>query len=238
VSRAQEVAAALAALGNRLANAARQAGRAPDEIAILPVTKFFPASDVVILHDLGCHDFGESREPEASRKIAELSGLPDVRWHMIGRLQRNKIRTVVRWADTVESVDSARLVDDLDAAVVRALDAGLRADALRVLLQVSLDDDPARGGAARAEVPALADRVACARGLRLGGVMAVAPRGADPRRAFAELARVHGDLLRDHPDATERSAGMSGDLEIAVEYGSTCVRVGTALLGSRPIISP
>lgn len=237
MTRDTELAESLTGLSNRLATACREAGRARDEVTLLPVTKFFPATDVTILHTLGCREFGESREQEATAKVAELSALPDVRWHMIGRLQRNKVRAIAGWAFAVHSVDSLRLVAALESAAAAALADGRRAAPVRVLLQVSMDDDPTRGGVARAELAGLADAVAAASALSLAGVMSVAPMGVEPESAFAELARVHSELLRAHPEATERSAGMSGDLEKAVQYGSTCVRVGTALLGARPIIS-
>ncbi|RVW00362.1 YggS family pyridoxal phosphate-dependent enzyme [Rhodococcus spongiicola] len=240
-ARRNDIASALAAVRTRLDAACRDAGRDPAEVVLLPVTKFFPASDVRTLYDLGCREFGESREPEASTKIAEFradSGVVDVvRWHMIGRLQRNKVRSVVRWADTVHSVDSVRLADTLDAAVGVARDDGTRSGPLEVLLQVSLDTDPARGGVAVEEVDALAAHVAASPNLALRGLMSVPPVDSDPDQAFAWLAVVHAGVLRDHPAATVLSAGMTGDLEAAIRHGSTCVRVGTAILGQRPIIS-
>ncbi|RVW05654.1 YggS family pyridoxal phosphate-dependent enzyme [Rhodococcus xishaensis] len=240
-ARRDEIASALTAVRARLEAACRDAGRDPAEVTLLPVTKFFPASDVRILYDLGCRGFGESREPEASTKIAEFradSGVVDaVLWHMIGRLQRNKVKSVVRWADMVHSLDSVRLADALDASVGAARDAGTRSGPLEVLLQVSLDTDPARGGVAVAGVDALAAHVAASPNLVLRGLMSVPPLDSDPDEAFGRLAVVQAGVLRDHPDATVLSAGMTGDLEAAIRHGSTCVRVGTAILGRRPIIS-
>ncbi|WP_328411419.1 YggS family pyridoxal phosphate-dependent enzyme [Nocardia sp. NBC_00403] len=235
--RTAELAENLAGLNKRIGAACRVAGRDPASVRLLPVTKFFPAADVAILHRLGCREFGESREQEATAKAVELGGLVDVRWHMIGRLQRNKARTVARWAYAVHSVDSERLAMALDTAARAAVDAGERTDPVEVLVQVSLDEDPGRGGVAPEELAALADRVADAAGLRLAGLMAIPPLDVDPTAAFARLAAVHARLLRDHPGARELSAGMSGDLESAIEHGSTCVRVGTALMGARPITS-
>ena len=119
----------------RLTRACEHAGRDPAEVTLLPVTKFFPASDVEILYGLGCRAFGESREQEASAKVAALQHLPEIEWHMIGRLQRNKARAVARWAYAVHSVDNARLVDALDRGADR------RDQPLRVFVQVSLDSD-------------------------------------------------------------------------------------------------
>lgn len=234
--RKAEVAKALQAVEERIDRACATAGRARSEVRLLAVTKTFPATDAALLADLGVLDLAENRDQEAGPKAAELTRLMPggkVRWHMVGRLQRNKARSVVRWADEVQSVDSIRLADALD----RAARARGRAP-LDVLVQASLDDDPARGGCPLAELPALADRVGAAGGLRLRGLMAVAPLGADPDTAFERLARSGEELRRNHPEATEVSAGMSADLEQAIRHGSTCVRVGTALLGGRGLASP
>ncbi|MEE2034430.1 YggS family pyridoxal phosphate-dependent enzyme [Rhodococcus chondri] len=236
-ARRDELAERLAAVRARLAAAARAAGRPPSDVVLLPVTKFFPASDVVLLYELGCRAFGESREQEASAKIAEFreSVADPVQWHMIGRLQRNKARAVARWAHTVHSVDSAKLTRALATGVRAAYDAQERSDPVRVLLQVSLDGDTQRGGVLAAELPLLAAEVAGAEELELGGLMGVPPLGWEPDRAFEQLAALHERLREEHPEASELSAGMSGDLEHAVRWGSTCVRVGTAVMGSRPL---
>lgn len=237
-TRRAEIARGLDSVRNQLAAAVHAAGRDPSGVALLPVTKFFPASDVVALYELGCREFGESREQEARAKIDEFRRLvPDtsVRWHMIGRLQRNKARAVARWADTVHSVDSERLARALAGGVRAALDEGERTTPLRVLLQVSLDGDPERGGVLPTDLAALADTVAGTDGLELSGLMGVPPLGEDPDSAFRRLAELSEALRRDHPDAAELSAGMSNDLEAAVRHGSTCVRVGTAVLGARPL---
>jgi pyridoxal phosphate enzyme (YggS family) len=225
VTRAQELADRLAGVEQRIAQACAAAGRARDEVALVAVTKFHPASDVAVLRDLGVSRFGESRDQEAQDKAAQVDG---VRWHFVGRLQSNKAASVAAYASVVESCDRRKLVAPLSAGAVRA------GREVEVLLQVSLDGDPSRGGAPAADLPALADAVAAAEGLRLGGAMAVAPLGEEPARAFARLAELAERLRRDHPDARQLSAGMSADLEQAVACGSTSVRVGTALLGPRP----
>ncbi len=145
-TRELELAEALAAVRSRLTAAAEAAGRNSDEIELLPITKFFPATDVSILHDLGCEAFGESREQEAANKtveVANLVGGAPIRWHMVGRIQRNKARSIAGWAYAAHSVDSVRIVNALDRAVTRALDEGDRAAALRIYIQVSLDGDVA-----------------------------------------------------------------------------------------------
>ncbi|QDQ95853.1 YggS family pyridoxal phosphate-dependent enzyme [Rhodococcus sp. WB9] len=240
MGRVGEIEAALGAVRARLDAACRDAGRDPAEVSLLPVTKFFPESDARILYDLGCREFGESREQEATAKIAEFRTAvtdPSVRWHMIGHLQRNKAKAVAHWAYAIHSVDSERLVGALGRAATAALEAGERPEPLRVLLQVSLDGDPQRGGAGIADLEHLAAQVQSSPGLEYRGLMAVPPIDADPDAAFEELEKIHARLRRDHPDATDLSAGMTNDLEHAVRHGSTCVRVGTALLGSRPITS-
>jgi PLP dependent protein len=234
--RGAELAAALASVEARISRACAAAGRSRDEVRLLAVTKTFPATDAALLVDLGILDLAENRDQEAGPKAALVGDLRpgvDVRWHMVGRLQRNKARSAVRWAAEVQSVDSIRLADALDNAV-RAEGRGR----LDVLVQASLDADPSRGGCPLAELGRLADHVEGTEGLRLRGVMAVAPLGADPDVAFARLACAAEALRRDHPAATELSAGMSGDLEQAIGHGSTCVRVGTALLGGRGLASP
>jgi uncharacterized pyridoxal phosphate-containing UPF0001 family protein len=157
---------------------------------------------------------------------------------MVGRLQRNKARSVARWAAEIQSVDSVRLARALDRAAGNAREAGERAGPLDVLVQASIDGDPDRGGCPLDTLNELADEVAGSGDLRLRGLMAVAPLGADPAESFDSLARAADRLRRDHPAATELSAGMTNDLEIAITHGSTCVRVGTALLGTRGLASP
>jgi pyridoxal phosphate enzyme (YggS family) len=235
VDRKAELAENLAEVEARIADACRAAGRAREEVKLIAITKTFPASDAALLAEFGVTDVGENRDQEAGPKAAEVTGL---RWHMVGRLQRNKARSVVGWAHQVQSLDSARLADALAKAVVSARDAGKRDEPLDVLIQASLDDDPERGGCPLAELAALADRIARTEELRLRGLMAVAPLGTEPAAAFERLALAGEALRKDHPNAGEVSAGMSHDLEQAITHGSTCVRVGTALLGGRGLASP
>ncbi|WP_328451721.1 MULTISPECIES: YggS family pyridoxal phosphate-dependent enzyme [unclassified Amycolatopsis] len=239
--RRAELAANLADVEARIAAACRAAGRARDEVQLIAVTKTFPASDAALLADLGVTHVGENRDQEAGPKAAEVAELRPgsaLRWHMVGRLQRNKARSVVGWAHEVQSLDSARLADALAKAVHTARYGGEREEPLDVLIQASLDDDTERGGCPLGELGALAEHVAHTGELRLRGLMAVAPLGADPSAAFERLARAGETLRKDHPNAAEVSAGMSHDLEQAITHGSTCVRVGTALLGGRGLASP
>jgi pyridoxal phosphate enzyme (YggS family) len=243
-ARGAELAEALAVLRARVETAAAAAGRSPREIELLPVTKFFPASDVIELHRLGCSEFGESREQEASNKIAEINAeLPGttIRWHMIGRVQRNKARALAGWAYAVHAVDKPALIDALDRAAAQALDDGRRTEPLRVYIQVSLDGNPERGGvdiADTAAVDALCAAADAAPGLRFEGLMAIPPLGADAGAGFARLAAERARVQTAYPQRLGLSAGMSSDLEQAIQHGSTCVRVGTALMGQRPLTSP
>lgn len=241
-ARRAELAANLDRVTARLDAALSAAGRPAGDADLLVVTKFFPAADVATLVELGRREFGESREPEASRKVADVvESLPAglertaVAFDMIGSVQRKKARSVARWARRVHSVDSPALVEALARAASSALDEGARTAPLGVLLQVSLDEDPARGGAARAALPALADAVRRSPELALQGLMAIAPTHGERSDWMSTLASIREDFVRRHPDATVLSAGMSQDLEAAIEFGSTCVRVGTAILGTRPI---
>jgi len=224
--RLAELRSNLADVNDRIATAARAAGRNSEEVTLVAVTKTWPAADVVRLALLGIREVGENRDQEARPK-AEAVNDPALRWHMIGTLQRNKAASVVRWATVVESVDRVALAAALDRA---AQAAQLQLD---VLIQISLDDAPGRGGAAIAEVPALADAIAVAPGLQLCGVMAVAPAYDEPAQWFERLAECAARIRADHPEATVVSAGMSGDLEAAIAAGATHVRLGAAVLGQR-----
>ena len=229
MSRQDEIAANLATVRGRIDHACDEVGRDPSEVCLVVVTKFFPESDLRILAGLGVTDVGENRHQEAEAKAAACADL-GLRWHFIGGLQSNKAAAVARYADVVESVDRAKLVRRLDDG------AAERSRPVDCLLQVSLDppDAEGRSGADPADLDSLADAVRAAGHLTLRGLMAVAPLGADPADAFSRLGRIHHELVTAHPEATWLSAGMSADLEAAVHAGATHVRVGSAILGSRP----
>jgi pyridoxal phosphate enzyme (YggS family) len=236
-ARRTEIAENLAAVRERIAAAASACGRDPGSVSLIAVSKTYPASDVAHLVALGVPDVGENREQEAAAKAAELAaaGVP-VRWHHIGQLQRNKARSVASYAAFVHSVDRLALVDALARARTAAIAAGLARVPLKVLIQVGLEQVEGRGGAAPDQVGDLATAIAAQDSLDLAGVMAVAPLGEPPEPAFARLAQVADRLQQAYPQATMVSAGMSGDLEAAIAYGATHVRVGSALLGPRPML--
>jgi PLP dependent protein len=237
-TRRAELGANLAAVRARVDLACGAAGRDPGEVTVIAVTKTFPASDIRLLAELGVVDIGENRDQEAAPKAAACADLSLV-WHFVGQLQTNKCKSVARYTHLVHSVDRPKLVAALSrAAAVTGRDIGC-------LVQVDLggdgrrpvageDDLEARGGACPDAIPGLADSVAAADGLRLAGVMAIAPLDRPAAVAFERLAEVAAAVRQDHPHATVISAGMSNDLEDAITHGATHVRVGTSLLGSRP----
>ena len=225
-SRRDELAVRLTAVRQRIAVACQAAGRDPADVTLIAVTKTFPASDVRLLSELGVTDVGENRDAEAAPKAAQCADL-DLTWHFIGQLQTNKAASVVRYATFVHSIDRMRLIRALGTAARRA------ERVVQCLVEVSLDGDPARGGAVAGEVPALAEALTAEPGLVLAGVMAIAPLGMAPAEAFGLLRDSAAVVRAVRPAATVISAGMSGDLEDAVAACATHLRIGTALLGDR-----
>jgi PLP dependent protein len=241
--RRSELEKNLAEVRSRIAAACAAAGRDPDEITLIAITKTRPPADVLLLHELGVTDFGENKDQEAAPKAAACAAVlasagagaaaarsQPVRWHFVGQLQTNKAASVAGYADVVHSVDRVRLVRALGAAARKA--AGRE---LTCLVQIDLDTpaDPARGGVPPGQVREIAEAIEAEPGLILGGVMAIAPLGADPAEAFAPLRPCSLAVRAVRPEATIISAGMSGDLEAAIGNGATHVRIGTALLGAR-----
>ncbi|MGW0814730.1 YggS family pyridoxal phosphate-dependent enzyme [Streptomyces viridiviolaceus] len=233
--RKHELAGNLAKVEERIAAACAAAGRARDEVTLIVVTKTYPAHDVRILSELGVRHVAENRDQDAAPKAAACSDLP-LSWHFVGQLQTNKVRSVVGYAHVVQSVDRPKLVTALSKEAVRA------GREVGCLLQVALDAGESgrgeRGGVAPAGIEELADLVAGSPGLRLDGLMTVAPLTGEyagrQQAAFERLMDLSTDLRRAHPAANMVSAGMSADLEQAVAAGATHVRVGTAVLGVRP----
>ncbi|MCP9959328.1 MULTISPECIES: YggS family pyridoxal phosphate-dependent enzyme [Streptomyces] len=233
--RRTELAENLARVEERIAAACAAAGREREDVTLIVVTKTYPASDVRILHGLGVRHVAENRDQDAAPKAAACADL-DLTWHFVGQLQTNKVRSVVDYARVVQSVDRLKLVSALSAAAVRA---GRELDCLvQVALDAEAGERGARGGVAPEGVEEVAAAVDGAPGLRLGGLMTVAPL-AGPyagrrRAAFDRLMEFSSRLRATHPAASMVSAGMSGDLEDAVAAGATHVRIGTAVLGVRP----
>lgn len=231
--RREQLAENLDAVRARIDAAAESAGRDPAELTLIAVTKTWPASDVGMLVELGAQQVGENRLDELVAKQAELAQLGAV-WHFIGQIQSKKAAHVGRAADVVHGVDRVKLVPLLARG---ATEAGRPLDCL---IQVNLDPEPVpgRGGATAADVQFIADEIGSQPSLRLRGVSGVAPRGEDPRPAFEELAEVAATLGDRLPEGQRKpwiSAGMTGDFEAAIACGATHLRIGTALLGDRPL---
>ncbi|MGW7075742.1 YggS family pyridoxal phosphate-dependent enzyme [Streptomyces sp. NPDC054871] len=233
--RKSQLAANLAKVEERIAAACAAAGRKREEVTLIVVTKTYPASDVRILSELGVRHVAENRDQDAAPKAADCSDLP-LAWHFVGQLQTNKVRSVVSYADVVQSVDRPKLVTALSAGAVRA------ERELGCLIQVALDAEEngrgERGGVGPGGIEELAGLVAQAPGLRLDGLMTVAPLtgpyAGRQQAAFERLMEFSTLMRATHPAANMVSAGMSADLEQAVAAGATHVRVGTAVLGVRP----
>lgn len=220
--------ARLASVRSGIADAARAAGRSVDELTLVVVTKYHPASLVRELAALGVTDVGENRHQEAQAKAAELADL-DLTWHFVGQLQSKKARQVRRYADVVQSLDRDSVVDAFAPTEAepdpRVIDG---------FVQVNLTDDPGRGGVQPDDVEAMVTRVLDTGTIRLRGVMAVAPLDEEPRRSFARLRTISERVVSLAPDATDVSAGMSGDYADAIAEGATHLRIGTAITGNRP----
>lgn len=243
MERRAELAAALAQVERRITAACERNGRSRSEVTLIAVTKNFPATDAALLAELGVHDLAESRDQEGRDKAASLASLQEVRWHFVGQLQRNKCRSVVRYADAVHSVDRLALVEVLARA------AAERTSPLAVFIQVNVDavdgraretvasrigsPTAGRGGVSSTAVAPLVAAITAVPSLLLKGVMAVAPQLDAAEAAFARLARVSDEVQKLDPSAVAISAGMSGDFETAIKYGATHLRVGRALLGIR-----
>ncbi|MBD8539503.1 YggS family pyridoxal phosphate-dependent enzyme [Frigoribacterium sp. CFBP 8751] len=219
-------------LGERLArvaaavdDACAAVGRSPGELTTIVVTKFHPPGLIRALYALGVRDVGENRHQEAQAKAAELDDLEGLRWHFVGQLQSKKARQARRYAHAVHSLDRDSVVDALSD------DSGSVVDGF---VQVNLTDDPGRGGVAERDVETLAEKVLSTPGLRLRGVMAVAPLDEEARPAFARLRAVSERVRSLEATADAISAGMSPDFAEAVAEGATHLRIGTAITGSRP----
>ena len=223
--------AALQSVRARIARAAQAAGRAPDAVSLLAVSKLQPVAMVRAAAVAGQVDFGENYVQEGCDKVAALADVPGLVWHFIGQLQSNKTREVASHFHWVHTIDRLRLAERLSAQRPAHLPP------LQVLLQVRLADEPGKGGIAPAEVPALAAAIAALPRLQLRGLMCIPPPVSDPeaqRRPFRELRKLLESLRAAGMQLDTLSMGMSDDLEAAILEGATIVRVGTAIFGKRP----
>ena len=218
-TRKEEITRNLQGVKERINRAAQSAGRDPADIELIVVTKTFPVSDIEILRDLGETNFGENRDQEAGPKAEIISAT----WHFQGQIQSNKIKSICGWADVIHSISSEKEILKFAQSERKH----------QLFLQVSLDGQEGRGGASPAELAKLADLVNASNNLELMGLMAVAPLGVEPEKAFADLAQLNQGFQHQFPNAKYLSAGMSGDFEAAIKYGATHIRVGSSILGSR-----
>jgi pyridoxal phosphate enzyme (YggS family) len=222
----------LTGIRERIAAAARSTGRDPSSIRLVAVSKTFPIDAIREAYAAGHRDFGENRVQEALQKIASATDL-EIRWHLLGHLQLNKVRKAGPVFAAIHSVDSLELLKKIDAA---AVEAGRTAE---LLLQVDLAGEATKFGASPDEVPRLLDAGAACRAARVTGLMTLPPLPDSPEDArpwFRQLRDLRdGWLASGVPPAmlNELSMGMSGDFEVAIQEGSTMVRVGTAIFGSR-----
>ena len=219
----------LAEAQQRIAAAALAATRNPEDIKLIVVTKNHPAQLVLDLLELGARDFGENRDQEAAPKAAEVRATSPIehRWHFIGQLQSNKVKSVVSYADSVHSLDRQSLLDSLGKATVE------RAHPLDVFIQLNLTDDPGRGGIHPTDLLPFAENVLAHPGLKLVGVMGVAALDHNLERDFGTIRSASEKLQTLKSDATFISAGMSEDFEKAIAYGATHLRIGSAITGKR-----
>lgn len=215
------IATRLAKVQDRIAAAAKRCGRDPDSITLVAVSKRKPPEDIVAAFEAGQRDFGENYVQEFERKLACLPELPGARFHMIGKLQRNKAKRAANMFSTVHTLDSVRLVHRLDRF----------ADGLEVFLEVKLSLEKSKAGMDPAEVTAVREAAVRTSNLRLAGLMTMPPWNADPEQSRPYFRRLR--KLSEEHDLGSLSMGMSHDLEVAIEEGSTHVRVGTAIFGRR-----
>ena len=190
------------------------------DVTLIAVTKTYPASDVQILKDLGINNFGENRTEEGAEKSAAVDGI----WHFQGGIQSRKLKEIAQWADVIHSLDQLSHAQKLENLLSKKID---------IFLQLSLDGDPSRGGVQESELSPLAQEINEMAHLNLQGLMCVLPLGIEPHEGFRKVGAIHSRFQSEFPQAKYLSAGMSGDFEIAIEYGATHIRVGSQILGPR-----
>lgn len=225
------IAANLAAIEQRISAAAARVGRSADDIRLLPVSKTKPPEAVLEAHSAGYRRFGENKVQEAVAKAESLADIEGIEWSVIGHLQTNKARDVARFATEFQAMDSLRVAKELDKRLQRE---GRR---LEVLVQVNSSGEEQKFGLPPAEVGAFARQLGSFDALDVRGIMTLAVFTDDHARiagCFDTMRQVQ-ERLRDTDGGgwDELSMGMSGDFELAIEYGATCVRVGQAIFGNR-----
>ena len=220
MSRRQEIATNLQNVQEKIVQAALEANRSPEEITVIAVTKTYPHEDIEILKSLGVNNFGENRDSEGAFKSKEVAGV----WHFQGQIQSNKLKSITSWAHVIHSLDDVRHFEIIDRVAPHPLG---------IFCQVSLDGVENRGGVAIENLYQLASAVEASTNHKLLGLMSVAPLTSTADEAFAQLAQIQRAFVAEFPNATQLSAGMSGDFESAIRHGATHIRVGSSILGSR-----
>jgi PLP dependent protein len=224
----------LASVRSRIAAAARRAGRNPDEVMLVAVSKTFDADHVRAAWAAGQRDFGENKVQEAEQKIAATRDLDGARWHLIGHLQSNKVRKAVQLFDVIHTVDSVELATRLERICIEE-----HRDSLSIFVQVDLAGEETKSGIAEADLPKLVEYLRSCERLKFDGLMILPPFLDDPelmRPYFRSIRSIRDEFLNQGAFANskgELSMGMSGDYEVAIEEGATIVRVGTAIFGVR-----
>jgi pyridoxal phosphate enzyme (YggS family) len=224
------IAANLEQVRREIAEACVRAGRATDEVALMAVSKMNPAEAIVEAYEAGQRLFGENRVQEAQAKGPVVLPLPELELHLIGPLQNNKTSKAAELFHAVDTLDSLKTAERLNAA------AAALGKTLRVLIEVKLSHEESKHGLAPEELPSLLAAVAPLTNLRISGLMTVPPWSEDAETArpyFQQLRRLRDENVAACPTLTELSMGMSNDFRVAIEEGSTCVRVGTAIFGKR-----
>ena len=235
-----ELQARIAAIQERMASAARRAGRDPAEVTLVAVSKMHSPEEVAAAYAFGLRVFGENRVEEAAPKAAEVARLvapaEPPAWHLIGHLQSRKAEDVLPWVSMMHSVDSVRLAQRLSrfATAPSLLEEGCHEEKLPILLEINVSGEASKYGFRPEELPAAVETIAALPGLALQGLMTMAPIAADPeevRPVFAALRALRDELTRSYPalDWRHLSMGMTDDFEVAIEEGATIVRVGRAI---------
>ena len=224
MSRKDQILSNLELVKEKISAAAQAAGRAPNEITLIAVTKTFPVSDLEILYELGVRNFGENRDQEAAPKVGVLPA--DITWHFQGGIQSNKLKSISNWASVIHSVDKFKY-----AQMISQFSVGKTKE---IFIQVSLDSLPqSREGVDPADLMQLAEQIMSLPNLEVKGLMAVAPLDQPTEQAFVRLQQIQQKFIQLYPAASSLSSGMSGDYELAISLGATHVRIGSSILGNR-----
>ena len=220
----------IARLKDEIAHACAEAGRDASEVKLMAVSKVHPVEAILEAYAAGQRLFGENRVQEYEQKSAHLQGLEDAKFHLIGPLQSNKTNKAAELFNAIDAVDSLKIAQRLDNA------ARQLGKALPILIEVKLSHEESKHGIAPDELPSLLDGMRDLEFVKAVGLMTVPPWSEDAESArpyFRELRRLRDEAVKQHTALTQLSMGMSNDFAVAIEEGSTCVRLGTAIFGKR-----